>query len=422
MDRRDQSLRSHNWSRQLLVRFSLLRWTQALLGVVALCACSTDPDVSRVAPRQYWHLDTAYADDGIALVSDGSNASAMDVEPSGAAYLAAVRGEGRSRVGTWSLVRVESSGRVDEEFRDRATRSLQEFQGEPLDVKIWSDRVLVGGIVVSNSERAAIVALRTDGSLNRSFGQSGVALLPESRSGPLALFPHEQTVVVVFGGDDGNLRIARYTEDGQLDPTFAVGGVRRTELVSADLAQDPGGRILIGGRDAARLRTTVQRLSPNGEVDRSFGIAGQTVLEDPTQELVAGDRAGGFLMYDLSNPGTVYTHRITRRTERGRIDREFGNNGTIEFSGRLSLQAFINDPSDSWLSLVSEANGVAFLSRRTRDGRPDHSFFKQGRVTVAIRGRRLTAEALGLDRRGRILVGATVDGGEHIALLRYSAM
>ncbi len=85
------------------------------------------------------------------------------------------------------------------------------------------------------------------------------------------------------GALDYYVLAARYTADGQLDPTFANGNAYRQDWLGDDhqmkgVAIHPDGRILIAGwrgtADYNTMSLVVWRLLDNGDLDSSFGMNG----------------------------------------------------------------------------------------------------------------------------------------------------
>jgi uncharacterized delta-60 repeat protein len=137
-----------------------------------------------------------------------------------------------------------------------------------------------------------LVRYNTDGSLDSSFGSSGVVT---TRLGPGAQLNAPEASValrpdgkIVAGGrvlQSGAFALARYGTDGVLDPGFGSSGIVKTQLpysgFSSTLVLEPDGRIVAaGGLDG------VARFRSNGTPDTAFGSNGVTVPGFPSNGLV----------------------------------------------------------------------------------------------------------------------------------------
>ena len=93
--------------------------------------------------------------------------------------------------------------------------------------------------------------------------------------------------------------VARFTPTGQLDPSFAAGGILRLNPTSHGdflytLEVDKAGRIVAAGVRGGDVLTNVAdtwlvRLTPDGRLDPAFGIGGESdVNAVPEREFVSG--------------------------------------------------------------------------------------------------------------------------------------
>jgi uncharacterized delta-60 repeat protein len=204
-----------------------------------------------------------------------------------------------------------------------------------------------GSIVAAgaSSDDFAVARYAKDGTLDTSFGGDGVvttAVSPgfdEARA--VAALPGGKVVAAgrAFTGADQDLALVRYTEDGDLDPSFggdgvvatAVGGGTDEILALAPLAD---GKIAAAGRtfDGAGYDFVVARYLPDGSLDPSFGGGGVV-----TTSFGADDRAWGIaVQHDgkLVVAGHTCTpagcdFALARYEQDGSPDATFGGDGTI---------------------------------------------------------------------------------------------
>ena len=89
-------------------------------------------------------------------------------------------------------------------------------------------------------------------------------------------------VVVGSGQTDGRGFVTRLLANGESDPGFTAGDVLDALAEATALAVDPDGSIVIGGITSDLSDAVVMRLQANGALDQSFGNAGTTVIDLPT--------------------------------------------------------------------------------------------------------------------------------------------
>ncbi len=201
-----------------------------------------------------------------------------------------------------------------------------------------------------------------DGVLDTTFGNGGTLITPNfGEAYGLALQTDGRLVAAgstCLYYEVCNVALARYTADGQLDPTFGSGGLASADFGGADVAYDvavlPDGKLLVAGSP------TLARFNPDGSLDPSFGIDGSAT--------------SGFTARSVA----------------------------LQPDGRIVVAGSLND---------------AFaLARFTPDGRPDTSLGPTGVITTAFAGP-AAAYDVAIQPDGRIvLIG---DAGDDVALARY---
>ena len=227
------------------------------------------------------------------------------------------------------------------------------------------------------------------GRLDHSFGgfggHDGKIETPGMSTRDIVLQPDNK--IVVSGKSGADLIVRRYEANGQVDAGFGSGGEFRITLgtgspcnveYSCGLALQPDGKILVaadsdmsGDEDFALVR-----LTHDGQPDSSFGAGG----------LVLTDFDG---LSDTANDLAVQA------------------DGKIVVVGRATLHQVLHD---DWVW------GVA---RFLPDGRPDHSFSKNGRLTTRFDENLIGsswqhAHAIAIQPDGKIVVtGYVKDMGSH---------
>jgi uncharacterized delta-60 repeat protein len=144
-------------------------------------------------------------------------------------------------------------------------------------------------VLIAPDGPAELRRYRAGGSLDTSFGEGGrvtcidPARDPYPAGAPFDLTEVEADGTVVAAGGSGRCGLVRYLSDGSPDPGFGTGGFVDLEALGLPrpeaLVVSPAGQIAIGGWDPARDGFLVTRLSPDGRVDSSFGVAGSVLLQ-----------------------------------------------------------------------------------------------------------------------------------------------
>jgi hypothetical protein len=292
----------------------------------------------------------------------------------------------------------------------------------------------------------------------------GDSLFPESEN-PSPLLENGQRAFVPSA-----VRILRFLPGGGLDRSFGQGGVVETDLDLAPpldtdgnplgphpvvqatgIAVDPQGRIVVTGDAVARLGETcehdsfaaasvaaglVARFTNGGALDSSFGkdglLWGHSLNENPLGAESIGDPVvgpRGEITYLSTGAYACEPGRsrlgVGQLTPNGQPRMAFGAAGAI--AGPFN--ALARGPHGTVLALAevprSEKEDVkARLIRIAASGKLDGSFGKRGQTRVRLGPSFGTMlDSLAIDRRGRTLIGGTVDArkGRSIVLMRVSS-
>jgi uncharacterized delta-60 repeat protein len=241
-----------------------------------------------------------------------------DLDGDGNAYIAhSVQAQGTEP--SLVVVKVTPQGQLATGFAGGGVYRNQ-FSQTPGSGNTYGDVALVvpGGVLVAGNTldaagRGAVLLLRLTpaGALDGTFaGGSGYRVLqaasplapaPFSLGDAIALGPGG-AIYVAGNGSDGNghaaFAVARFDENGTVDPAFGTNGVARVQTATADpgatpasyaraVAVQPDGRVLLVGTSGAPgySEIVVIRLTTSGVVDPEFGNGGivrlQPALTDP---------------------------------------------------------------------------------------------------------------------------------------------
>ena len=275
------------------------------------------------------------------------------------------------------------------------------------------------------------VRLNNDGSLDNSFGQAGIALVPAS------LDPEDKAYYVMAVQADGKvlsaqpglggLKVERFNLDGTLDTTFGKGGAAALDVpISTDgmaIYAKADGSVYVSARGTSQA--VVFKLDSSGTPAENFGVDGTLVL-NPTGHYGTGNIAtvvqpdgsvllGSWLYVGSDGPhdpgDPVYA--VQRLAADGNLDTAFGVDGVVYFDAALGLdyRAAITVQADGKIIIAGESSdNTAFnVLRLNADGSFDTSFSEDGKLTIQVpQGEKNYAHSAIVQPDGKILIAGDV--------------
>jgi len=348
-------------------------------GKILIAGQSNGTDFSVLRLSSNGSNDTSFDSDGEVGVNFGGFDFGNDLalQPDGRIVIVGQAGL-NSAIG---VTRLSGSGQPDSSFDGDGQRTLSEGDTARAVVVQPDGKIVMAGTgKFSNQFDMRIQRLNADGSDDwmRAVNFGGFETAVD-----VALQPDGKIVVVgnVPGTPQGDWAVVRLTSAGQLDATFAPGGVdgdgKRTidhggEEEAGGLVVQPDGKILIAGIGNGSHDFAFHRMNSDGSNDTSFD----------------GDGAIGI---------------------------DFGDVATLE---DLALQP------DGKIVAVGSVPGTDRdfgLMRLKPDGSPDASFGPDGQRRIDVGGAD-TGEAVAMQPDGKIVVvGSTPGpGGSDVAVARFA--
>ena len=280
------------------------------------------------------------------------------------------------------------------------------------------------------------------GDLDPSFGLDGKVLtdfgaFSNDEAFAVVLQPDGKIVAAGTGtpGATSDFALARYEEDGELDPGFGSGGRVSTDLETGEIAfavaLQSDGKIVaagfISGDDFALVRYNV-----DGSLDSSFGSGGKVLTDFQTVDeafAVALQPDGKIVAGGFSDPGANTDFALARYNVDGSLDSSFGSGGKVLTDlGAMSsdrIRAVAVQPDGKIVAAgISNARGSSDFAvvRYRKDGSLDRRFGSGGRVLTDL-GSSSSDAAHGVALRpgGRIVVAGVSDAGgsSDFAVVRY---
>ncbi len=300
-----------------------------------------------------------------------------------------------------AMVRLTAAGNVDTTFGSGGKLSIGVDQSPWPNASLHIGAVarqpdgkfLFGGYCGACGDTHSAVVLRVDGNgtPDASFGQNGwAAVAAPSSNGLRSMDIDHQGRIILAGNTDTSSTfrpmIVRMTSTGLVDSAFGGGdGVTVLSLpdsaavkwTATAVAIDRDDALLISvgnAQDLVLYRTALIRLTPNGNYDTSYGIAGfrDLTLED-------GSRINALAM---------------------RSDRRLVAAGWIEYAGNTDF----------------------FVARTLADGSLDNSFDGNGVARYQLSTANDAAHAIVLSASKPVIAGRTnVTGGSGISVLRLQS-
>lgn len=361
--------------------------------------------------------------------------------------------EGSSDIALWSMT---SSGQEDAEFGPSGTIRLPtgyEFtlaQGALLD----DGGLLLSGVVKTtyldqggfptNNDDIALFRLLADGTFDTGFGSQGQVITDwgddlDAVYG-LAVQDDGRILVAGHGGDapTGQLALARYLANGELDTGFGTGGYVQVTLSTGDewfyseaatsLALQADGQILMLARfhefglgDVEYTRLAVLRFNSHGELDGAFGENGQVsmVLANASgQGNALCVLAEGGLLVAGADGGEAF---LLRFTSQGVLDAGFGEGGKVVLD--------LGQTDEGWQQLLQQSDGKIVVAgwsghdfvvaRYDRFGQLDTGFGNQGLTCIDPGGATQPVfGSLTLQEDGKLLLTGSV--GNEVVVLRLN--
>jgi len=278
-------------------------------------------------------------------------------------------------------------------------------------------RALIGAVVVMIVLVApALAGSRGPGDLDRSFGDGGLLVVNRAHDDANAIDIGRKGRIVVAGLHT----IARRRPNGHPDRSFGNRGITRLEsgpyagpgsfvaFGPSSVAVGPNGAVFVAGATCSdTCDFAVSRLTPDGELDQSFGQGGTAHIGfgSPFNEALSiAITTGGRLVVGGRTCDADCDLALARLNRHGGLDPSFGSSGKVTGSLGSSCEVGFGgialDSRDRIVGGGSCQNGIASLARFKPNGEPDHSFGHRGRVTryVGIR----SVDALAVDSHDRI--------------------
>ena len=382
---------------------------------------SADADVPLAA-------DTTFGSSG--SVSQNNVSEATAVQSDGKVVTAGLYYTGgSSNFYDAAVSRYNADGTPDTSFGTNGT-VITDISGQsdkPEAVVIQSDgKIVIGGTGGDGPHFFFEMArYNTDGTLDTSFGNNGTVVFNQTgyynEIWSLAL--QSDGKILAAGNTNGEYAVTRLNTDGSLDTTFGTSGMVAITPAGAGgralgvVVQSDGKIVLAGTINGGNYYSAVAlvRLTSSGALDSTFGTGGTVVTNLPG----SFDEASGVALQSdgklvvsasVSGPGVyppVYNFVLLRYNTNGTLDNTFGSGGSVTTDLGADDEALGVAVQSDGMILVSGVTNTSFntstaksvVARYLPNGTLDGELTSATAFTV---GRGLT-----LGSGGRVFVSGT---------------
>jgi uncharacterized delta-60 repeat protein len=411
-------------------------------------------------------LDEAFAEGGAVLFENAGLANAVAVDAAGRIVVAGpARGE--TTLDDFAVFRLDASGEADSEFAGGAQVLIPLTTADDTVTAVALDsqgRIVLGGYAEGSPHTGfasgtdfAAVRLLDNGSVDGTFGNAGVAMIPVGTlsSGDFvrAIASDGSDRIILAGATHGSqtfnqdIAVVRLTAAGMLDGSFGSGGKFITAIGAAEdsamgAALDVSGRIVVAGwtytgpaPPATGEDFLALRLTAGGALDGTFGQLGKITVDvgfgnaeavamaiQPDDKVVV---AGW-----CSACGASRHTAVARLNADGMLDPSFADMGRTIYAFGVNedrAHAIALDGTGKIVvagdALPSEGPGIYrtyAVSRLNSDGSPDTGFGASGKTVVGFDSGDARAAAIAIDAAGRLVLagGANAEGEQRFSVVR----
>jgi uncharacterized delta-60 repeat protein len=320
---------------------------------------------------------------------DGSEASAMAIQPDGRIVIAGVRRDDFDPRDTVFLARYLPDGTLDSSFGSNGvvTTVTGTNGSQPIAVALQADgKIVLGGRVRVSDSDFLVMRYHPNGSLDNTWNGNGKVITGvgpnEDELNGIVVQPNGKIIAV--GGSmftaSAKITAVRYNANGSLDAGFGSFGRLATQLGTAiyDVAHavllEPGGKFVLGGLSATPPQFNIDaafvRYDANGGVDAAFDGDGMFIapigLATDYALRLARQSDGKIAAACRTQMGSPYRFGAMRLLPTGSIDAGYGFGGVNYYDFGTGGEETLNDmamDNRNRMVMVGEVGGLFGILR-----------------------------------------------------------
>lgn len=331
-------------------------------------------------------LNTSFGANGYAgnqTANFRGNGIGLNVQNDGKILLTGTTNDG-SADNNSAVLRFNTNGTHDTSFGNQGISIVNTVNGDydiALSALVLSNgKILVGGDALDDIE---IFLLNTDGTLDTNFGNNGKVIIDtQGRSnGFVSMIKDEAGNIFVLGTDitgdfsRADILITKLKADGSLDTSFGNSGIVTTgEPADSDfpykLFISSDGNLYVSGNyidSNDNSAPFIRRYSSNGILDTSFGTSGLMLINELNSLFVNSVIVNqeeetfyvGGSIFDESFKGA-----FSKIEKDGSINTEFGTNGIVEIANSENVTALVFDNDQKLVVMGSTTNHQGYYVAR----------------------------------------------------------
>jgi len=251
----------------------------------------------------------------------------------------------------------------------------------------------------------AVVRYNTDGSLDSSFGGTGIVItqLSIDYDGASSVAIQADGKIVVAGSRyncfciDSSFAVVRYNPNGSLDTTFngtgkVITSVNSSRDYAESVAIQADGKIVVAGR-SGNNSSAIVRYNPNGSLDTTFNGTGKVITP-----------GGGASSVAIQTDGKIIAaggNALVRYNTDGTLDTSFGGTGKVIIpvgSNSVAIQ------TDGKIVAAGYINSSFAVVRLNPNGSLDSSFGDTGKIIISVGNFGSSADSVAIQTDGKIVV------------------
>ncbi|MEO6327838.1 MAG: T9SS type A sorting domain-containing protein [Ginsengibacter sp.] len=333
------------------------------------------------------------------------------------------------------------SGQLDPSFGNKGI--VKTDMGSAYNYSNYGKQVLLmaDGSIYLIYESAGVTIItkkNADGSPDLIYGNNGYSVSVPIYESHAAMQTDGKIIVVGYTlnadqyYNEKDFAVARLNIDGSLDNTFGESGITATDFGGNNeqanaVAIQSDGKIIVAGfidltYDDLRL-FAVTRYNADGTPDDVFGRQ-QTSLgyESQSAKSVAIQSNGKIVVAGDVWNGSNSDFAVIRYNRDGSIDNTFSGDGiAVKDFGHTDLANAVAIQTDGRILIAGSTNGNFGVIRYNINGTLDNTFDSNGAQTTDFGGTEDNATAIAIQGNGKIIVGGYAGNGNNnnFAVLRY---